>query len=71
MAHSNRNFAVAYLFLVALPVLGLVGVLRSGRSLTAPLFRWRIMEDSSRERSVAFVPLRRTRWSFHHCSVRP
>src|SRR5689334_875528 len=36
MAHNNKNFAIAYLFLVALPVVGLVGVLRSGRNLTAP-----------------------------------
>ena len=36
MSHSNRNFAVAYVFLVALPITGLVGILRSGRSLKAP-----------------------------------
>ena len=36
MSHSNRNFVLAYIFLVGLPVLGLVGVLKSGRSLTAP-----------------------------------
>ena len=36
MTHSNRNFAVAYVFLVALPITGLVGILRSGRSLKAP-----------------------------------
>jgi len=35
--HSNRNFAVAYIFLVALPVLGLAGVLRSQRNLKAPI----------------------------------
>lgn len=34
---SNRNFAIAYFVLVALPVLGLLGVLRNGRSLTAPV----------------------------------
>jgi len=36
MAHTNRNFVLAYIFLVALPVLGLVGVLKSGRTLSAP-----------------------------------
>jgi hypothetical protein len=36
MSHSNRNFVIAYILLVGLPLLGLVGVLRSGRSLTAP-----------------------------------
>lgn len=36
MSHSNRNFAVAYVFLVALPITGLVGIIRSGRSLKAP-----------------------------------
>jgi hypothetical protein len=37
MPHANRNFVIAYIFLVGLPVLGLVGVLKSGRGLTAPL----------------------------------
>jgi hypothetical protein len=36
ISHTNRNFVIAYVFLVALPVLGLVGILKSGRSLTAP-----------------------------------
>ena len=35
-SHSNRNFVIAYILLVGLPLLGLVGVLRSGRSLNAP-----------------------------------
>ncbi len=37
MTHSNRNFLFAYLLLVALPVVGLAGVLRSGRNLSAPI----------------------------------
>jgi hypothetical protein len=37
VSHSNRNFAVAYVFLVALPIVGLAGILRSGRSLKAPI----------------------------------
>ena len=36
ISHTNRNFVIAYVFLVVLPVLGLVGVLKSGRGLTAP-----------------------------------
>jgi len=36
ISHTNRNFVIAYIFLVALPLLGLVGILRSGRGLTAP-----------------------------------
>ena len=36
MTHTNRNFLFAYIFLVALPIAGLVGILKSGRHLTAP-----------------------------------
>jgi hypothetical protein len=36
VTHSNRNFLFAYVLLVALPVVGLAGVLRSGRILSAP-----------------------------------
>ncbi len=36
MPHPNRKFVLAYTFLVGLPILGLVGVLKSGRSLTPP-----------------------------------
>jgi hypothetical protein len=36
MAHTNRNFVIAYILLVGLPLLGLAGVLRSGRKLIAP-----------------------------------
>ncbi len=37
MTHSNRNFVLAYVLLVALPLFGLAGVLRSGRKLSAPI----------------------------------
>jgi len=37
VTHSNRNFLFAYVLLVALPVVGLAGVLRSGRNLSAPM----------------------------------
>ena len=36
MIPGNKNFAAAYLLLVILPILGLTGVLRSGRDLIAP-----------------------------------
>jgi len=34
---TNKSFVIAYILLVALPLLGLVGVLRSGRRLVAPI----------------------------------
>jgi hypothetical protein len=37
MSKTSRNFVVAYILLVGLPILGLVGVLKSGRSLAAPI----------------------------------
>ena len=37
MSRTSRNFVVAYIFLVGLPLLGLVGILRSGRHLHAPI----------------------------------
>jgi hypothetical protein len=37
MSHSNRNFVIAYILLVGLPLLGLAGILKSGRDLKAPL----------------------------------
>jgi len=49
MSHTNRNFVVAYILLVGLPLLGLAGVLRSGRSLTAPISVdgvWKIETDA-------------------------
>ena len=36
MSAMNRNFVFAYAFLVILPLLGLAGILKSGRGLTAP-----------------------------------
>lgn len=36
ISHTNRNFVIAYILLVGLPLLGLAGVLRSGRHLKAP-----------------------------------
>jgi len=37
MSHTNRNFIIAYILLVALPIVGLVGILKSGRALAAPI----------------------------------
>ncbi len=51
MSHKSRNFVVAYVLLVGLPLLGLAGVLRSGRNLTAPIAVdgvWKIEADASR-----------------------
>ncbi len=48
MSHTNRNFIVAYVLLVGLPIAGLMGVLKSGRALTAPISVdgvWRIQAD--------------------------
>jgi hypothetical protein len=36
MTRANRNFILAYIFLVGLPLLCLAAVLRSGRGLSAP-----------------------------------
>ncbi len=36
MWRVNRNFAIAYALFVALPLLGLVGILKAGKTLTAP-----------------------------------
>ncbi len=51
MSHTSRNFVVAYVLLVGLPLLGLAGVLRTGRTLTAPISVdgvWKIEADASR-----------------------
>jgi hypothetical protein len=51
MSHTSRNFVVAYILLVGLPLLGLAGVLRSGRSLTAPVSVdgvWKLEADAGR-----------------------
>lgn len=37
ISSANRNFIVTYILLVGLPLLGLAGVLRSGRRLSAPI----------------------------------
>jgi hypothetical protein len=55
VTNSNRNFVLAYVVLVALPLLGLAGVLRSGRNLSAPTSIngvWKI--SANQERSTGF-----------------
>lgn len=50
MSRTSRNFVVAYILLVGLPLLALVGVLRSGRHLSAPLAvdgTWKVDAGSS------------------------
>jgi hypothetical protein len=51
MTHSNRNFVLAYILLVGLPILGLVGVLKTGRTLKAPISvdgSWQLQADPVR-----------------------
>ena len=51
MSHNNRNFILAYILLVGLPIVGLIGVLKSGRKLTAPVSvdgLWHLQVDSGR-----------------------
>jgi hypothetical protein len=55
MSGSNRNFAIAYAFLVILPLVGLAGILRAGRSVTAPISidgLWTIRVDSAQINSL-------------------
>ena len=51
MTHARRNFIVAYIVLVGLPLIGLAGVLKAGRKLSAPLSiggTWKLQADSNR-----------------------
>ena len=56
MTHSNRNFALAYVILVALPLFGLAGVLRSGRKLSAPMSVGGIWKISANQDQLARLP---------------
>lgn len=49
MSRTNRNFVVIYALFVALPLLGLGGVLKAGRKLTAPVSVdgvWNVQADA-------------------------
>src|SRR5207245_2606549 len=51
MSKANRNFIIAYVVLVGLPILGLVGVLKTGRTLGAPFSvdgTWKLQADAVR-----------------------
>jgi hypothetical protein len=55
MSNTNRNFIIAYILLVALPIVGLLGVLKTGRSLTAPISvdgLWQLQADPTRLASL-------------------
>jgi hypothetical protein len=48
MTYTTKRFAVSYVFLVFLPVLGLLGVLRQGRDMKAPISvdgQWKLQFD--------------------------
>jgi hypothetical protein len=54
-SHPNRNFILAYILLVGLPIAGLVAILRSGHKLTAPVSvdgLWHIQVDPVRLASL-------------------
>src|SRR2546430_13404224 len=51
MSKANRDFIIAYVVLVGLPILGLVGVLKTGRTLGAPFSvdgTWKLQADAVR-----------------------
>jgi|HubBroStandDraft_6_1064221.scaffolds.fasta_scaffold223127_1 hypothetical protein len=48
MSRTSRNFIIAYAVLVGLPIVGLVGILKSGRTLAAPISVdgvWKLQTD--------------------------
>ncbi len=50
MPHTSRNFVIAYILLVGIPLLCLAGVLKAGRSISAPVSvdgTWKIEADTS------------------------
>src|ERR1700674_2712657 len=50
MSGVNRNFVLAYIFLVILPLVGLAGILKAGRHVTAPVSidgLWTLRVDSA------------------------
>jgi hypothetical protein len=56
MPRTNRNFVFAYAFLVILPLAGLVGILRGGHNLKAPVSIdgvWNLHADSTQLASLA------------------
>ena len=50
-SHINRNFVLAYILLVGVPIVGLLGVLKTGRKLAAPISvdgAWRLEADAAK-----------------------
>jgi len=51
MSSARRRFIIAYIFLVGVPLLGIVGVLKAGRHIPAPISvngTWSVSTDSTR-----------------------
>lgn len=59
MTHINRRFALGYLLLVIVPIIGLGGILRSGGKLTAPPAIGGVWKMHVRAESLAFLPCAR------------
>jgi hypothetical protein len=56
MSETSKRFLIAYIFLVALPLLGLVGVLKHGQNLSAPISidgTWKLQMEAGQ---VAALP---------------
>lgn len=54
ISSTNRNFVIAYIILVGMPLLGLAGILRSGRGLSAPISVdgvWKLSTDTANQPS--------------------
>jgi hypothetical protein len=50
MSNTNRNFIIAYILLVGLPILGLAGILKRGHKITAPVSVdgvWKLHADTA------------------------
>jgi hypothetical protein len=50
MSSARRRFVIVYILLVGVPLLGIVGVLKAGRHLTAPISvngTWSVSADSA------------------------
>jgi hypothetical protein len=58
VTHSNRNFVFAYMLLVALPLFGLAGILRSGRKLSAPISIGGVWKINTSPDQLAAFPCR-------------
>jgi hypothetical protein len=55
MSRTNRNFVIAYVLFVVLPLLGLVGVLKAGRKLAAPISVdgvWNVQAEQNASQSL-------------------